>query len=334
MTTTGQITVVGETLVDLVWHTGTGSIAPHPGGSPANVAIGLRRLRRPVSLITSWGDDAPGALVAEYLAGTGLEVLRAPSASGRTTVALAYVDDATGSATYDFLAAWDPDGIPVPDDTVVLHTGSLAAVVAPGADRVLDACRRLHGRPGTAVAVDLNVRPAVQPDRDAYRSAVRRIARAADIVKASEEDLEWLYPGQDPGRTARDLLAHGPRLAVVTRGARGATGFTAGAEVSVPAPVTAVADTIGAGDAFQSALLAAVLDPGSGAGHGARIPATPQEVEQVLRQAVVAGAIATTRPGAQPPHLAELQAALAAEPRSGEEARPGPAGSRGGAGKA
>src|SRR5690242_13252724 len=190
MTTTGQITVVGETLVDLVWHTGTGSIAPHPGGSPANVAIGLRRLGRPVSLITSWGDDAPGALVAEYLAGTGLEVLRAPSASGRTTVALAYVDDATGSATYDFLAAWDPDGIPVPDGTVVLHTGSLAAVVAPGADRVLDACRRLHGRPGTAVAVDLNVRPAVQPDRDAYRSAVRRIARAADIVKASEEDLE------------------------------------------------------------------------------------------------------------------------------------------------
>ena len=313
MTTTGRITVVGETLVDLVWHTRTGSIAPHPGGSPANVAIGLRRLGHPVVLITSWGDDAPGGLVAEYLAGTGLDVLRAPSASGRTTVALAYVDDATGSATYDFLAAWDPQDIPVPDTTVVLHTGSLAAVVAPGAGAVLDACRRLHGRTGTAVAVDLNVRPAVQPDREAYRTAVRRIAGTADIVKASEEDLEWLYPGQDPGRSARDLLAHGPRLAVLTRGARGATGFTAHTEVSVPAPATAVADTIGAGDAFQSALLAAVAGPTAGAEQGVHLPQTPRELEQVLRQAVVAGAIATTRHGAQPPHMAELRAALAGE---------------------
>ncbi|MBY8879999.1 carbohydrate kinase family protein [Actinacidiphila acidipaludis] len=324
MTTSARITVVGETLVDLVWHTGTGGIAPHPGGSPANVAIGLRRLGHPVALITCWGDDAPGGVVAQYLAGTGLEVVRAPSASGRTTVALAYVDDTTGSATYDFLAAWDPRDIPVPDGTVLLHTGSLAAVVAPGADAVVDACRRLHGRPGTAVAVDLNVRPAVQPDRDAYRAALLRLVGAADIVKASEEDLEWLYPGQDPGRSARDLLGHGPRLAVLTRGPGGATGFTADAEVSVPAPATAVADTIGAGDAFQSALLAAVVEPGAGAGQGVRLPVTPPEVERVLRQAVVAGAIATTRHGAQPPHLAELRAALALD-ADGPAAEPGEA---------
>ena len=311
MTTTGRITVVGESLVDLVWRTGAGTVTPHPGGSPANVAIGLQRLGVPVSLITAWGDDAPGALVGEYLAGTGLDVLRAPACSGRTMVALAYVDDATGSARYDFLAAWDPERLEVPEDTALLHTGSLAAVVEPGAGRVLDACRRLHGRPGTAVAVDLNVRPAVQPDRDAYRAAAERIARAADVVKASEEDLAWLYPGQDPARSARSLLALGPRLAVLTRGERGATGFTAGAEVPVPAPVTAVADTIGAGDAFQSALLAAMFAPGPGGARTVRIPAAPQEVAQALRQAVAAGALATTRPGAQPPHLRELRDALA-----------------------
>ncbi|SEO81075.1 fructokinase [Actinacidiphila rubida] len=311
MSTTGQITVVGESLVDLVWRTGTGTVVPHPGGSPANVAIGLRRLGVPVSLITAWGDDAPGSLVAGHLAATGLDVLRAPADSGRTTVALAYVDDATGSARYDFLAAWDPRTVAVPDGTVLLHTGSLAVVVEPGAARVVEACRRLRGRPGAAVAVDLNVRPAVQPDRDAYRAAAERIAAAADIVKASEEDLAWLYPGQDPGRSARDLLALGPRLAVLTRGARGATGFVPGAEVSVPAPPTDVADTIGAGDAFQSALLAALLAPEGGT-TGVRIPATAHDVEGVLRQAVVAGALATTRSGAQPPDARELRAALAA----------------------
>ncbi|MFC1420228.1 carbohydrate kinase family protein [Streptacidiphilus cavernicola] len=304
---TNRIVVVGESLVDLVWRAGADSIRPIPGGSPANVAVGLHRLGRPVTLVTCWGDDPPGALVAEYLAGTGLDLLRAPAATERTTVALAYVDEATGAASYDFLAAWDPVRIPVAEDTALLHTGSLAVVVEPGAEQVLRACRQLHGRPGRAVAVDLNVRPAVQPDRAAYRAAVERLAAVADVVKASDEDLAWLWPEQDPDRAARGLLALGPRLVVLTRGADGATGFTAEAQVSVPAPRVTVADTIGAGDAFQSALLAALLGPHPDGNRAVRIPTEPQDLERVLRQAATAGALATTRPGAQPPTLDELR---------------------------
>ena len=78
------IAVVGEVLVDLVWPIGSDRIIPHPGGSPANVAIGLHRLDRPVTLLSCWGDDPPGALIDSYLGVTGVSVRRLPSASRRS----------------------------------------------------------------------------------------------------------------------------------------------------------------------------------------------------------------------------------------------------------
>jgi fructokinase len=141
------------------------------------VALGLHLLGRPVTLSSCWGDDPPGALIGAHLAATGVPVRRLRGLSRRSTVALAYVDTATGSADYDFLTAWDPAHIPLDPGVTLLHTGSLAAVVDPGTAQVLDACRQLHGRPGCAVALDLNVRPAVQPDRNAYRTAITRRSR-------------------------------------------------------------------------------------------------------------------------------------------------------------
>ncbi|MEV0848169.1 carbohydrate kinase [Streptomyces sp. NPDC049954] len=312
MNTASRVVVIGESLVDLVWHPGADQVRPVPGGSPANVATGLRRLGRPVILVTCWGDDPPGELVARWLSGTGLDVVRAPSASARTTVALAYVDAVSGSATYDFVPHWDPVDLPTADGAALVHTGSLAAVLAPGADSVLEVCERLHGRPGCAVSADLNVRPAVQPDRALYRAAVERLATVTDVVKASDEDLRWLWPDRDPGRSARALLALGPRLVVLTRGAKGASAYTGaeGTEVSVAAPPVQVVDTIGAGDAFQSALLDGLLVAEPGVGVSVRLPDTPQALRELLVRSVVAGALATTRPGAQPPHAKELMAAL------------------------
>ncbi|WP_326701346.1 carbohydrate kinase [Streptomyces sp. NBC_01754] len=305
-----RIAVVGESLVDLVWRPGADQIRPVPGGSPANVATGLRRLGRPVTLVTSWGEDPPGELVARYLAGTGLDVVRAATASRRTTVALAYVDKESGSATYEFVPFWDPVDLPLGDDVRLLHTGSLAAVVAPGAGKVLDACERLHGRPGRAVSVDLNVRPAAQPDRAAYRAAVGRLCAVTDVVKASDEDLRWLWPDRDPADSARELLAFGPRLVVLTRGAEGAMACTPDCEASVTAPEVPVVDTIGAGDAFQSALLDSLLTEGRDGEPAVRVPDTPEELRVLLERPVVAGALATTRSGAQPPDGDELRAAL------------------------
>jgi fructokinase len=302
-----RVTVVGEVLVDLLWKAGAAQVPPVPGGSPANVAVGLHRLGRPVTLVTTWGDDPPGAQIGAHLDGIGVEVRRAPSATDRSTVALAYLGE-DGSASYEFLAAWDPQELAVPADTAVLHTGSLALVVEPGAAKVLDACRQVRERPGTAVAVDLNVRPAVQRDRAAYRAACDRFAEVADVVKASDEDLAWLYPDTTAEHAARGLLARGARLVVVTLGADGAFALTADAQVRVPAPSVEVKDTVGAGDAFQAALLDALAD---GAATGDRFsPPSAEELTDVLTRCVTAAAITCTRIGADPPTAAELQASL------------------------
>lgn len=298
-----RVTVVGEVLVDLLWRSGERGVTPLPGGSPANVAVGLRRLGRPTTLVTTWGEDPPGELVRDHLTATGIDVVRAASPAGRTTLAMAYVDR-EGSASYDFLASWDPEHLAVPPDTSVLHTGSLATVIEPGASRVLELCRDLHALPGRTVVADLNVRPAVQPDRLAYRKACLRLAGVTDVVKASDVDLSWLFPRLDPAEAARVLLAEGPRLAVVTLGAEGAMAITRDTVVRVAAPRVAVADTIGAGDAFQAALLDSVAASG--------VPAASERLSEVLTRCVTAAAINCTRVGADPPTRAELDAACPA----------------------
>lgn len=298
------IAVIGEVLVDLVWPMGANRIVPHAGGSPANVAIGLHRLDRQVTLLSCWGDDPPGELIDSYLAETGVPVRRLPSASQRSTIAHAYLDPATGSATYDFLAAWDPTEIIIPEQTILLHTGSLAAVVEPGATPILKACRALRNRPGRAVSIDLNVRPAVLPDRDTYRTQIERLTCEADIVKASDEDLAWLYPDRTPEDAAQALLTLGPKLVVLTHGSRGASAMTAAHHVSLPAPKTQVADTIGAGDAFQAALLDALVQ----ADGSIHIPTAVAELTSVLHRCIAAGAITCTRHGARPPTREEIHA--------------------------
>lgn len=299
-----RVGVVGEVLVDLLWRSGERQVTPVPGGSPANVAVGLHRLGRPTTLVTTWGDDPPGELVRAHLASTGVDVVRATSPAGRTTLAMAYLDR-NGSASYDFLAAWDPDRLPLPADTAVLHTGSLAAVVEPGATLVLELCRASRAVPGRTVVADLNVRPAVQPDRPAYLRAALRLAGVTDVVKASDADLAWLFPRLAPEDAARALLAEGPGLAVVTLGADGAFAVTGDdAPVRVLAPEIEIVDTIGAGDAFQAALLDAIA--------GAGVPASREALGAVLERCVTAAALNCTRVGADPPSRAELDAALAA----------------------
>ncbi|UCM91277.1 carbohydrate kinase family protein [Streptomyces marincola] len=292
-----RVTVVGEALVDLLWRSGAREAHAVAGGSPANVAVGLHRLERPVTLVTAWGEDPPGALVREHLAETGVEVRRVRAESDRTTVALAYLGE-DGAATYDFVAAWDPAELPVPEDTAVLHTGSLAVVIEPGASRVLDLCRAQR-RAGRTVAADLNVRPAVQPDRDAYRAVCLRLAGAVDVLKASDEDLGWLWPGRPAEEAARELLAAGPALVVVTLGGDGAFAVTAEGGARVTAPEVEVVDTVGAGDTFQAALLDAVAERGGP-------PVGREALTEVLARCAAAAAITCTRRGANPPTRADL----------------------------
>ena len=162
--------------------------------------------------------------------------------------------------------------------------------------------------PLATVSFDPNIRPFVTPDRDAVRPLVERQASLAHIVKASEEDLEWLYPGRSIEESLSVWTKTGPRFCVATLGERGALAILGKERIEVGAPRVDVVDTVGAGDSFMSALLSA-MDRDAALSAGAPAPSR-SEVEKWLRFAATASAITCTRKGSDPPTRAEVEAAL------------------------
>ena len=305
--TPARALVVGEALVDVVLRPGA-EPAEHPGGSPANVAIGLGRLGRDVDLLSWLADDAHGDLVREHLAGSGVRVLTGDRAPDRTPVARAHLD-ADGVATYEFDLTWDlparwdeAEGSPL-----VVHTGSIATVIEPGGEAV---ARLLADRRATAtLTYDPNLRPALMGAPEQTLPVVERLVALADVVKVSDEDLAWLHPGVPPVEIARDWVARGPALVVVTLGGEGALAVTAGGdEVAVTAPRVQVADTVGAGDSFMAALVDGLWSADLlGAGARERLRGIDRAtVEQVLVRCAQVAAITVSRAGANPPTRAEL----------------------------
>ncbi|MUN35103.1 carbohydrate kinase family protein [Actinomadura litoris] len=297
-----RILVFGEALVDLVGEPGGRRYRADPGGSPANVAVGLGRLGKAVTLVTGLGDDAFGRLVTAHLAASGVtpDVRRAPF----TSLAVVSVDGA-GVPSYDFALSWTPGTPEIPPDAAVLCTGSLAAALAEGPVEAA-----MAGAP--AVCYDPNIRPALLGDPASERRRVERQVALSDVVKASDEDLGWLYPGADPVEVAHRWRALGPALVVVTRGPRGCVAVTASGRVERPAPPVEVVDTVGAGDAFMSGLVSALLDGGlldparrADLDNGGESP-----LSGPLAAALASAAITCARPGADPPTEEELRAAL------------------------
>ncbi len=160
--------VVGEALVDLVGQRGGRTLAAHPGGSPANVALGLARLGVPVTLKTRLGRDAFGDMVLAHLQASGVRVDGGADDEVSTSLAIAML--AAGIATYDFRIVWDIEHLaPLPVETRCLHSGSLATVLPPGAANVVDLMEREHERGRVTVSYDPNVRPALLGDAAAAR---------------------------------------------------------------------------------------------------------------------------------------------------------------------
>ncbi|WP_369070099.1 carbohydrate kinase family protein [Kineococcus terrestris] len=298
--------VVGEALVDVV-RTADGRTGEHPGGSPLNVAYGLGRLEHEVHLLTRLGDDERGALLRAHLEAASVRLLPGAVDARPTSVARAEVDE-QGRASYEFELEWSVPEPRLPADVDLLHTGSIGAAVAPGADAVLDLVSGLAGTVTTSY--DPNVRPAFFASPEDARRRVERFVEAADVVKASDEDLAWLFPGVDPLRIAGQWQRRGPALVVVTRGGEGAVAVADAGTVDVPAPRIEVVDTVGAGDAFMSGLLDALA--AHGLLGGAALPALRAVDEPVLRAlvatAVRSAALTCRRAGAAPPTRAELDA--------------------------
>ena len=303
---TRDVLVVGESLVDIV-HGADGSTTEFAGGSAANVAVALARLDRPVRFATAWGDDERGRVIAEHLSGAGVELTGDPQVLHRTATAAATIGT-DGAATYEFDLEWRLGDVPTDPAPLVLHTCSLGAVLEPGADQVAALVERL--REQATISYDVNARPAITGTGPEVVDLVERMAGLSDIVKASDEDLQHLYPMLDLEKAARRLLSLGPAAVVVTRGAEGATWVSDEVVAEVASLPVEVADTIGAGDTFGAAVIDALWARSRlGADQREALRALDaDEAAAVLAHAARAAAVTVSRPGADPPYRSELAA--------------------------
>lgn len=243
-----RITVVGEALVDIVHDQVTREI---PGGSPANVALGLGRLGAPVEFATWLGDDARGHRIAEDLEESGVVLMPGVFGAAKTSEAAVRLAP-DGQPVYEFGIEWD---LPELQHTPQwLHIGSIGAFLQPGASKVVELVQRT-ARAGGTVSFDPNIRPALLGDAAVARDWFERLAANVTVLKLSDEDAAWLYPGDSADVVLDRLLEIGVTLAVITAGAAGSTLTTSRARVSVPGERVDVVDTVGAGDTYMATLI-------------------------------------------------------------------------------
>lgn len=304
-----MLTVIGETLIDVVEGAGVKPRA-HVGGSPMNVAVGLARLGHAVQFLGRYGKDNFGQMVSGHLADNSV-LNPLPPDDSPTSTATALLDE-TGSATYTFELEWELDRLRERLPTLLqgssmIHTGSIATMLQPGASTVLTAVE--HARPTATISYDPNCRPTIITDVAYAREQAEKFVRLADVVKASDEDLQWLYPDRSIEESARAWLASGPALVVVTRGGDAPWGLCKSGHSTAEIPKVEVVDTVGAGDSFMSALLAAIVDRElDGSGRRERLyHMGTGELRAILETAATAAAITVSRAGANPPSQSELR---------------------------
>jgi fructokinase len=295
------ITVVGEALVDLVLEP-DGEVTAALGGAPFNTARTCGRLDAPVCFAGTLSSDRFGNLLMAQLVADGVAVGGVERSSLPTTLALAELDDG-GAASYRFYIEGTSAPALVTPIVVapgVLFTGGLALALQPMASAV-EATVDAAGD-DVLVMIDVNARPAIVRDRDEYVRRVERLARRAQIVKVSDEDLAYLAPGVPPIDAAAALLASGPEVVLLTAGGDGVTVLAGAGRRHVDVRPVDVADTIGAGDAFSGGFIsywtAASLST-------ADLGSIDDVVAAVEAACTVAGVVCSRR-GADPPWRREL----------------------------
>jgi len=309
-----MILISGEALIDLIPDPDRANAYDAKlGGSPFNVAIGLGRLGASPAFVSRISNDGNGDDLAAALAENAVDLSFVTRDPKPTTLAFVMRGTAKTGSRYSFYldgtaydGAW-PFPKQWPSAARHLHVGSFSAVERHG-QAVVEAMQA--ARAHATVSYDPNIRPFVTPDRAAVGALVERQAALAHVVKASEEDLEWLYPGRPVEESLAQWAKIGPRFTVATLGERGAVAICGSQRVAVSAPQIEVVDTVGAGDSFMSALLYA-MDADSALGAASAAP-DPARLERWLKFAAAASAITCTRKGSNPPTRQEVEAALAA----------------------
>lgn len=311
-----MFTVLGEALLDLVQPAPGAPYVARPGGGPLNIAVGLQRLGHPTELLARVSSRSLGETVRRYADREALGLTHCVATDAPATLAFATLDS-QGRAAYDFYVegtadwGWTGDELALlPPGTRVLHTGSLAAALAPGCQAVLCLVQRLRFAGDVVLSYDPNMRPDLVGPRDEAVIRVEQYVAATHVAKASDEDLGWLYPGRSVDDVLSDWSQAGPSLVVVTRGADGCTARTStGLEARTPGLAVCVADTIGAGDAFMSGLLSGLADVDC-LSPAALQALEAKDLESALQKAIAVSALTCTRAGADPPTRAEYAAYL------------------------
>jgi fructokinase len=287
-----DVLVIGEALVDIV-HTSGGDVE-HPGGSPANVALGLGRLGVDVALLSDIGRDERGDRIARHLEESSVQVLASSFSNRATSSATAVIAD-DGSAEYLFDVRWDPR----PDPGVrprIVHTGSIAAFMEPGCRLVAELIRTTDA---SEITFDPNIRPALLGDQAEALEVFEQLASFATAVKMSDEDAAWLYPATAPLQVLERVRTLGPRLVALTMGASGSLLSCGDAVVEVPTVAVDVVDTIGAGDTYMASLIASLVEYPSAS-------ITRSQLHLIGTRAARAAAITVSRAGADLPNRDDI----------------------------
>lgn len=286
-----MIWIAGEALIDLL------PTGPVPGGGPANTAIALSRLGLDSHFIGGLSSDDFGQLLRDNLKDNGVNLNFTINSSLPTALAKVTLRP-DGSANYDFTLdntatfSFDKNQLPV-GEPEVLHIGSLATVVEPSASHLHEWASNISA----PIVFDPNVRSVVIHDAEQYRASVERWSEISTVIKLSDDDLGFLYPGLGQADALARLMTPSCQLVVLTKGAAGVVGVTRGERVEVPGVAVSVVDTIGAGDTVGAVLVEAISQGRDLFG---------KELEAVLGRAVRAAAITCSRAGCNPPTRQEL----------------------------
>ncbi|HKW70779.1 MAG TPA: carbohydrate kinase [Candidatus Dormibacteraeota bacterium] len=301
-----MIVVCGEALIDII-QDGNGAQRSTPGGGPFNTARALVRLGVPTAFLGRLSDDEHGRRLAALLISDGVSLDYTSVGPEPTTTAFAR-RNTDGLVEYKFQIEGTsaphltPEMLPalLRQDVNALHVGTLGLLLEPMASTLAGLVRREGG--GRMVMLDPNIRLGLAPGPD-YRERLFDLIARSTIVKGSDEDMAWLYPGAGYEHAAEQLVAAGPALAVVTLGAKGAFGVQHGIAVRVESPEVKVVDTIGAGDAFGAGLLAWLYHNDA---IGPDLMLEEAELRAALEFACIAAAMTTARAGADPPWNREM----------------------------
>jgi fructokinase len=297
-----QVWVCGEVVIDLI-PDGTERRAV-VGGGPANTAKALSKLGIATQFIDGISTDKYGQMALKELHKDGVLLDFVKFSDKPTCLAIVSLN-AKGGASYEFViddtATFDFSHSWLPDATVskpaLLHIGTLVTAIEPAASVLFEWSSKVAKV--APIVFDPNIRPAVMIDRTKYVKQVERWISISNAVKVSDDDIYWLYPGEDLDKVAKRWLGMGPELIVVTFGDKGLAGYRKDSKISVDAKKVVVADTVGAGDTVGAILVEAIIEDGLD-------KLVNERLTSMLDRAAKAAAITVSRTGALPPSSDEI----------------------------